>query len=297
MVRLAHVSDIHVSTRPLGLRFRDLMNKRVTAYLNLRLGRGRRFTHAARILAALADDLRSRETAHVVFSGDATNMGLESELRRAVDLLGVAHFSGIAVPGNHDYLTKPTVASGLFENHFSRWQQGERLDGHVYPFAQKVGDLWLVGVNSARSNRWVWDATGEVGADQCRRLERLLAHLPAGPRVLVTHYPVCLANNKPENKVHGLVDLKRVLEVAAAGGVILWLHGHRHSFYYHQHPAAAPFPVICVGSSTQTGLSSYADYRIEGNLLNGVRRVYDRGTHQFRDGVSFTLKLPGSRSS
>ena len=295
MVRLAHVSDIHVTARPLGVRFRDMMNKRMTAYLNLRLGRGRRFTHAERILSVLADELRAHRTSHIVFSGDATNMGLESEVRRAVELLGVADQPGIAVPGNHDYLTRPTVASGVFENHFARWQQGERIDGHVYPFAQKVGHLWLVGVNSARFNRWIWDATGEVGEAQLGRLERLLAKLPPGPRVMVTHYPICLANNKPETKVHGLVDLKRTIEVAAAGGVILWLHGHRHSFYFHQSPAAAPFPVICVGSSTQTGRWSYADYRIEDGLLQGLRRVYDRRIHRFRDGASFTLKLPKSR--
>jgi 3',5'-cyclic AMP phosphodiesterase CpdA len=295
MIRLAHVSDIHVTARRLGLRFRDMMNKRMTAYLNLRLGRGRRFTHAERILAALAAELRTRGNSHIVFSGEATNMGLESELRRAVELLGVADHPGIAVPGNHDYLTRPTVSSGVFENQFARWQQGERLDEHVYPFAQRVGHLWLVGVNSARSNRWIWDATGEVGHEQLSRLDRLLRKLPPGPRVLVTHYPICLANGKPETKVHGLVDLKRVLDVAVAGGVILWLHGHRHSFYFHQAPAMAPFPVICVGSSTQTGRWSYADYRIEDGLLQGLCRVYDKKMHRFRDGQSFTLRLPKAK--
>src|SRR4029077_5906806 len=127
----------------------------------------------------------------VVFSGDATALGYETEFRRAADLLGLTHadvLPGLAVPGNHDYYTRAVQASGLFERFFAPWQQGLRVDHAVYPFAQQIGPLWLVGVNSCTGNRWPWDAGGSVGPDQLKRLEQLLARLDSGPRILVTHY-------------------------------------------------------------------------------------------------------------
>ena len=36
------------------------------------------------------------------------------------------------------------AATGLFERYFAAWQTGERVDGAPYPFAQRVGPLWLV---------------------------------------------------------------------------------------------------------------------------------------------------------
>jgi 3',5'-cyclic AMP phosphodiesterase CpdA len=292
MTRLVHISDIHVTADTLGWRVRDYFNKRLTAWMNLRLIRRGVFADSERILASLADDLHERGSPHVVFSGDATSLGMESEISRAAELLAVGRSPGLAVPGNHDYLIRHSASAGAFERHFGAWQQGERLDGHIYPFAQRVGELWLVGVNSARSNRWMWDATGEVGIAQCRRLHELLTRLPPGPRVLVTHYPVCLANGAPERRVRGLVDLWPVLDTAAEGGVVLWLHGHRHSFYHLQEPPHVPFPIICVGSSTQAGHSSYGDYMIDQGELRGLRREFDPATGRFRDGPTFTLRLP-----
>ncbi len=293
--RLAHLSDIHVTARPLGWRRRDLFDKRLFAWINLRLlGRGFRFRKADSVLAALMDELRRRRPDRVVFSGDATAMGYEAELERAAELLGVAGpepLPGLAVPGNHDYCTRACAASGLFERHFAPWLVGERVDDQVYPFAQRAGPVWLVAVNSSTGNRWAWDASGGVGRDQLRRLERLLDRLDPGPRVLVTHFPLCLRSGKPERRTHGLRDLADVVKVAERGGVALWLHGHRHDAYHHEQSAFAPFPVICAGSATQSRLWSYGEYTITGRTFEGVRRVFDPEDGTFRDGGKFTLRL------
>src|SRR5207249_4244320 len=95
------------------------------------LGRGYRFRKADLVLARLMRELRERRPDHLVFSGDATAMGFESEMQKAAQLLGVADpgsFPGLAVPGNHDYYTIRTAASGVFEKHFQPWQQGTRVD-------------------------------------------------------------------------------------------------------------------------------------------------------------------------
>ncbi len=295
-MRLAHFSDVHVTAPACAWRRPDWFNKRMPAWLNLRfLGRGARFRHADRVLAALAEDLRRRAYDRVLFSGDATALGFEEEVARAAALLGVGRPGlppGLAVPGNHDYLTRHAEAAGFYERHFAPWQEGEREGDAVYPFAQRAGHAWIVAVNSAAANRWAWDASGRVGREQLDRLERLLARLGGGPRVLVTHYPVWLASGKHERRSRGLRDLHDLVEVCRRGGVGLWLHGHRHHHYHHPAAGRVPFPVICAGSATQRGAWSYKDYTLVGHRLHVVTRVFDARLDGFRDGAGYDLELP-----
>jgi 3',5'-cyclic AMP phosphodiesterase CpdA len=272
----------------------------MSAWINLQLlGRGKHFRHTDRILTALRNELKQRNFDHLVFSGDATAMGFEEEMRKAAELLGVGSAEqrpGLAVPGNHDYCTHTAMHSGHFERHFAPWQTGERVGEAIYPFAQRVGPLWLVGVNSATANRLYWDARGRVGAAQLERLEKLLATLGPGPRILVTHYPVWLAEGRPERAFHGLRDLPDLVSVAQRGGVILWLHGHRHEHYHHPYSERTPFPVICAGSTTHHGLWSYSDYTLIGRRLRAVRRVFVESQGAFRDERAFELDLPSART-
>jgi 3',5'-cyclic AMP phosphodiesterase CpdA len=300
-VRLAHFSDVHVTARPLGWRRRDWLTKRTTGWMNFRwLGRGSRFRQADQVAAALAADLRHGRPDRVIFSGDATALGFEAEFVRAAALLGVGGANalpGLAVPGNHDYYTRAVAAAGLFERYFAPWQTGERVDTATYPFAQRVGPLWLVAVNSSTGNFWTWDAGGRVDAAQLDRLRQLLARLEPGPRILVTHYPVVLASGRRERRSHGLRNLAHIVAVAAEGGVCLWLHGHRHGPYYHAHPALAPFPVVCAGSATQRDLWAYGDYTIRGRHFHATRRVFSPRTGAFENGDEFELELPAERTS
>jgi 3',5'-cyclic AMP phosphodiesterase CpdA len=295
MVHLAHLSDIHITAPTLEWRRGDYFNKRIAGWINFRwLGRRYRFRRAPEVLQRLARDLRERRPDHVVFSGDATAMGFESEFKRAAALLGVGDPSmpsGLAVPGNHDYYTRHSATLGGFERHFAAWQRGVRVDDEVYPFAQRVGHLTLIAVNSSAGNRWAWDASGRVGKPQLERLERLLRRLEPGPRILVTHYPVCLSSGRREYPWRGLRDAAQLIEVAARGGVRLWLHGHRHASYHLVAPPRAPFPVVNAGSATQTKVWSYAEYHFEGNHCRVTRRTFDPGTGAFRDGQVFELML------
>src|SRR5690242_10903164 len=102
-IRLAHFSDIHVTAPAYSWRPRDWFNKRMSAWINLRvLGRAKHFRHTERILISLRQELRQRNFQHIVFSGDATAMGFEEETRRAAELLGFdaeEQLPGLAVPG------------------------------------------------------------------------------------------------------------------------------------------------------------------------------------------------------
>jgi hypothetical protein len=125
------------------------------------------------------------------------------------------------------------------------------------------------------------------------RLRTLLGKLGTGPRILVTHYPVCLADGSPETKIHGLANLPEVVDVARGGGTSLWLHGHRHHVYYLAHPPQAPFPVICAGSVTQEGNWAYLEYTIEGNRLRAARREFISADAGFIEKDGFELTLDG----
>jgi 3',5'-cyclic AMP phosphodiesterase CpdA len=295
MIRLVHISDIHVSAPELDWQLRDYVGKRIAGYINHRyLGRRFRFRHAERVLRILFDELRARKPDRVIFSGDATALGFESELRKACELLGVHDEEmppGLAVPGNHDYATRFAAASGLFERYFSRWQTGERVCTEIYPFAQRAGDCWLIGLNSSSGNRWPWDASGRAGPAQVERLRRLLAHLDEGPRILITHYPICLANGRKENPWRSLRDLKSLMRVAIDGGVNLWLHGHRHKGYFLPSSKHAPFPVICAGSSTQTGIWSYCEYELDSYTCRATRRVFNKRSGRFENVQTFEVPL------
>jgi 3',5'-cyclic AMP phosphodiesterase CpdA len=294
-VRLVHFSDIHVTAQPLGWRAGDWLGKRPSGWMNLRmLGRGHRFARADEIVTALMEEVRKSPPDRVVFSGDATALGFESELARAASLLGLSGgdpLPGLAVPGNHDYYVSRAACAGDFERYFSPWLAGERIDGAVYPFAQRVGPLWLIAVNTSAPTFLPMDASGLTGPEQLGRLEQLLERLSPGPRVLVTHYPVCRESGHSESRHHGLRDLTRLVDVASRGGVCLWLHGHRHGSYYHANPAQAPFPVICAGSATMGGCWSYQRYTIRGNHLTATRRAFDPRQGTFQDAGEFALGL------
>ena len=294
MIRLAHVSDVHVTVLKCRWSRNDWFNKRMAAWLNLRmLGRGRRFQHAESVLKILSQEIREREIDHLVFSGDATALGFEEEVQLARQLFGLNDENpppGMAVPGNHDYTTHDAM-KGAFERHFTPWQAGERIAEMTYPFAQKVGHVWLIGLSSSTPNFWFWDASGEVDQGQLERLKTLIERIGEGPRILVTHYPLCTAKRNLEPRTHRLRNVKQVAEVTSELGISLWLHGHRHAPYQLQENPYTNFPVICCGSSTQTGIWSYGEYTIDGWNLSGLRRKFDPEAKGFQDSETFTLQL------
>lgn len=301
MVKLAHFSDIHLTARPLGWRVRDTFNKRTVGWVNVKfLGRGARFKHADSVAAALRREFATRGFDQLVFSGDATTLGFPAELRAAADQLGVGDGSlppGIAVPGNHDLYINRSVRHRHFEEVFAPWQHGQRVGPEAYPFARKVGHVWLIAVNSAKPNFLFWDATGRVGAAQLERFRALCDSLDDGPRVVVSHYPLFKEGHKVEPRWHRLHDWRAARDAAAACGVSLWLHGHRHHWYVLQPAANLAFPTICTGSSTQTKRWGYHEYLIEGHNLKAVRRVYDPAAGLFADSETFELTLPSAAST
>lgn len=288
MMRLVHFSDIHVFDKGAAWTKRDLLSKRLTGWVNNRLlPRGRQFKDAVDVLKRLVDDIYRQKPDLLLFSGDATTLGVEEEFALAADILRVndpSALPGLAVPGNHDYYTKSSVRQGLFEKHFAPWLVGDRVDAHAYPFGRAHGPIYLLGVNSCVPSRWSWDARGHVGAEQIRRLRELLAQpvVVERPKILVTHYPIARACGRPEKRFRRLRDLEALVDVAREHEVRLWLHGHRHDPYVVEATAERPIPAVCVGSGTQKDRWTYAEYTLDGKKLIIDYRAYDPRDKQFK---------------
>lgn len=282
--RLVHFSDIHLFEPRARWRIGDYFSKRMTGYVNSRyLPRSQTFRQAARVLELLVEKAYDEHPDLIVFTGDATTLGVEEEFALAARLLRVGEVgtpAALAVPGNHDYYSPLGAKSRLFEKYFAPWMTGERVDEHLYPFGRRVGPLFVAAVNSCRWNWWSWDSTGEVGTDQLARLEELLASPSAegAIKILVTHYPITLATGIPEARFRRLRDLDALLQVAVKAGVQLWLHGHRHHSYVVPATPERPITALCVGSGTMSDHWSYGEYEFEGHSVI-VRQFTYRPEH------------------
>ena len=72
----------------------------------------------------------------------------------------------------------------------------------------------------------------------------------------------------------------------------VWLHGHIHRPFALPATSAVPFPVVCVGSTTQNNRWSYHEYTLADGRVDCVRRAYDPAADAFRDAEFFQLTLP-----
>ncbi|MGL6097845.1 MAG: metallophosphoesterase family protein, partial [Fimbriiglobus sp.] len=231
----------------------------------------------------------------LVFSGDATAFGFESELTATAAVLGVGDETlppAVAVPGNHDYYTDRAVREGTFERIFAPWQQGVRMGPDPYPFARKLGGVWVVALNTATVNRWHWDASGAAGEVQLRNLRTLCAGLSPGPRVLVTHYPLRTARGTVETRVHRLRDHEAVRTAAVDCNISLWLHGHIHRGFLLSPSPTIPFALLNPGSATQNNRWTYHEYQIGDGQVGVLRREYEPNTRTFHDAEFREIPMP-----
>jgi hypothetical protein len=88
-----------------------------------------------------------------------------------------------------------------------------------------------------------------------------------------------------------LRDLDAVIKVCEKGRVAAWLHGHIHAAFHFPKGPYAPFPIVCAGSATQTGLWSYGEYEIVGRALKAGVRSYDLESETFHELRTFEVEL------
>ena len=234
MIRIAHVSDLHVLSRTWAEWRRIIFNKRLTGFVNLVLFRGR--VHRRDYLrAVLAGAVAQAD--HLVVTGDITNLALEHEYEEARALIEEAaqRIEVTVVPGNHDIYLPSTRRRRRFPRHFDRFIQSDLphlaqdLPTGRFPCVKLRGSVAIIALSSAVP-RPPFVAAGYVGHTQLQALERVLAHPGVQRRT-----PIVLIHHPPVDTRPRLVQLRDGLRDAAAlRGTLgrldrgLVLFGHLH---------------------------------------------------------------------
>ena len=261
---LAHLSDPHLAPLPTP-RLGELMNKRLTGYLNWL--RKRRFVHERAVLDRIVADLKAQSSDHIAVTGDIANLALPEEFARSrawLESLGSPQNVSL-VPGNHDAY----VAGGL-EQAARQWRPYMADDDGTmrFPYLRRRGTLALIGLSTAVPTA-PFMATGRLGSAQLAALAQMLEALKREPlfRVVLIHHPPVSQAARHKR----LTDAEGLLRVIAAQGAELLLHGHDHRAMLNwlAGPDGARVPSVGVPSASATpGMSKdaagYNLYRIDG---------------------------------
>jgi 3',5'-cyclic AMP phosphodiesterase CpdA len=228
--RIAHISDLHVLNLA-GVSPLRFLNKRITGYANLRFKRSH--VHKQETLRKVCEAVRAFNPDHLVITGDATNLALESEFETAhallSDALGLGAERVSFVPGNHDAYTAGAVRSQRARHTFGDWMKsdlalGAALPMGQFPFVKLRGPLALIGLSSAIAQAPLF-ARGEIGAPQRNALAEILARPELKGRGLVylVHHPAFHMGKEHFSKgLQDEADLRAVLQPGTL------LHGHLH---------------------------------------------------------------------
>jgi 3',5'-cyclic AMP phosphodiesterase CpdA len=198
MIRLAHISDVHIGPLP-PINPVNLTSKRLVGY-NSWIFR-RRGIHDPAITAALLKDIREAAPDHLINTGDLVNIALQREFINGASWLqhaGPPDWMSF-VPGNHD-----AYVSMQWEQGMGLW--GDYMTGDLavpgarptetvsmpMPYVRQRRNVALIGVSSAVPTR-PGRATGVLGAAQLEALASTLRNLRSRGffRLLMIHHPRC----------------------------------------------------------------------------------------------------------
>lgn len=256
VLRIAHVSDLHVLA-PAGVElWRVLFNKRVTGYANLLTKRGRVYRRE-HLLAVVAEAAARAD--QLVVTGDITNLSLEGEYEEARRLLDdVAGSTEVTVvPGNHDIYLPAVHHERRFPHHFSAFMRSDLpelaldLPAGPFPSVKLRGPAALIGLSSAVP-RPPFVSAGHLGHAQLDALARVLAHPEVARRtpVVLLHHSPFDSRFRLEQLRGGLVDahgLRGALHGLSRG---LVLYGHLHVRQHHRlKTGAGALDAVCASAA------------------------------------------------
>ncbi len=131
-------------------------------------------------------------------------------------------------------------------------------------------------------------ATGTIGADQGRKLEKLLEETRRKGlfRVVMLHHPPVTRGVKFGR---GLTDARRFEQILRKAGAELVLHGHNHRFSVQQMAGPdAQIPVVGVGSAS--AVPGTAQHLAEYNLIRIIPGS-EQAVHIERRGITLENRV------
>ena len=299
----AHLSDPHLTTLQ-GVRWQQLMNKRMLGYLSWR--RKRRAEHRGEVLEALLEDLQQSRPEHIIITGDLTHVGLPQEFRQArmwLDRLG-AYEQVTVIPGNHDAYVRTA-----WDTTYEQWAPYMQSDPayrsgstgtELFPSLRVRHGVALIGLSSAVASPPLM-ATGTLGEEQRERLTHMLRETGQQRlfRLVLLHHPPRIEDEKWRKR---LTDGRALCGILGEQGAELNLHGHGHRNAESGVPyAAGEIPVFGIPSASAIGHkpgreAQYRLYRVrrhgdEWSVQVSVRG-YQSGSHSFMQLQSHQLSVP-----
>ncbi len=247
IVRLGHISDLHVSDRSRyprnGFSARDCEK------------------YSSRLAKGLVDALGEVGVDHLVVTGDVTFSSEPREFERVADLLRpFAEARKLTiVPGNHDLWTEDAVETARFLRALGPDGLGMKKAAPSYPHVVPLGDeAVLVALDSARWGEDPWTTPGRLGSEQLRAAREIVReHAKLGRAVVIAfHHHVVLPPERVPSDAQvakmPLADADQIVRLVAELPVAAVLHGHRHTAFRVDLPGAAgATPVLCAGSASR----------------------------------------------
>ncbi len=262
MFVLAHLSDLHLASRP---RLGDLFSKRGLGFINWQ--RKRKYIHRPEIADAITRDLRGLTPDHIAMTGDLVNLSLDDEYRRArawLDALGSPQDVTV-VPGNHDVYVRAVVPSpAAYWGDYMRGDDGRQS----FPFVRRWGNVALVALSTAVPTG-PFMATGRLGQRQLAGLADALDETRGLFRVVLIHHPPLSPAKRFMRRLTDAAGLRRVL---AEHGAELLIHGHDHrrALVWLDGPSGSKIPAAgvpsvsaCMPHGSEDG-AGYTVFRIDG---------------------------------
>ena len=259
MFRLAHLSDPHLPMPQ--ARIVQLLNKRATGYYNW--WHHRVHLHVPDALAAIVADIKAQKPDHIALTGDLVNVSLPQEFRRAADWLAAFDTPEriTVIPGNHDvYVTLPwDQGLGLWGAYMAGDGQPPASGFDVFPTLRRRDGIALIGLSTGVPKPPLF-ATGDLGAAQIARAERLLAETAREGlcRIVLIHHPPLTDQSRWKH----LTDADAFQAMIRRVGCEAILHGHNHrSEIARVMGPAGPIPVLGVSSASAARGSRYGRAR------------------------------------
>ena len=227
MLRLAHLSDIHLGPLP-EVAYRDLISKRITGYINWRRNRSADLHEG--VIDRIVGSLKAARPDHVAVTGDLMNLALDGEIelsRLWLEALGTPHDVSV-VPGNHDAYVRGALSKAC--KAWGPYMTGDGADDETrprtFPYLRVRGGVALIGLSSARATA-PFMASGFFGERQAAALGHLLdqARESGLCRVVMIHHPPIRGATAAHKRLFGIGRFQAVMR---RHGAELVLHGHTH---------------------------------------------------------------------
>jgi 3',5'-cyclic AMP phosphodiesterase CpdA len=220
VTRIAHLSDVHT------LEPKDSFGFVITC-----VSMGRRMDPAGRMqkLAAALECAKKSGAAHVVISGDLTEMGSVAEFETFAATLDAARIDPDAVtlvPGNHDAYTEPGAWRTALEGPLAPYAKGSAAEpGKVV----ERGDVVFLPIDLSL-HQSVLLSGGAVTAEVAAALERRLEDNAFKDKavVLVSHHPPTTHSSRVWNFIDGVRNAAQLMNLLARHPHVQLLHGHLH---------------------------------------------------------------------